>query len=259
MLLELESSDLAAKGLHHLERLSLRDDVQLVAVCDRNVATSSRLQGFGYRFFDSWREFLHQPDSELVLIATPPEAHAVLAIEALAMGKHVVVESPLCLTAADADAMLDAARLAERMLSVVQIRRWNEDFRAALAAIESGNLGHLQAAKLITWEYGISTPHNRGALVELGAHYFDQLLQLVPDSVDTIYAHTQPVGADYLTERPAEADSRVGPDIDQRQAAQLGHRNSSGQHSHDAFLAIVNFRTGVHGSGRGQPEQPDIV
>lgn len=192
---------LGRMGMHHLERLSLRTDIETVAVQDVVASRGDVVGGFGCRFFESWEQFLATPDVELVLIATPPDTHASLAIEALDAGKHVVVEKPLCLTTSEADAMGHAAHRAGRMLSVVQNRRWDDDFTAALETVRSGALGQLLSAKLIVWAYGFPTngrPHAKtgwrqnshagGALVEFGTHYFDQLLLLAKATPQTVFA-----------------------------------------------------------------------
>lgn len=55
-------------------------------------------------------EALADPQVDLVAIATPPAMHASMGLRAIAAGKHVLIEKPLAETAADAKALLDAAR-----------------------------------------------------------------------------------------------------------------------------------------------------
>lgn len=49
---------------------------------------------------------------DIVYVGTTPMAHAPLVLEALAAGKHVLLEKPLAATPADADAIVDAAEAA---------------------------------------------------------------------------------------------------------------------------------------------------
>src|SRR3954454_3350453 len=53
---------------------------------------------------------LADPGVDLVDLCVPNDEHAPLAIRALEAGKHVLVEKPIALTMADADAMVAAAR-----------------------------------------------------------------------------------------------------------------------------------------------------
>ncbi len=214
-------------GSFHLERLSLREDCQTVAAFDSQLEKADYARSFGCRIHERWNDFLDDDEIEVVLIATPPESHARLAIEALRVAKHVVVEKPLCLSVAEADSMINAARGAKRTLSVIHSRRWDENFAAAAQTLQSGQIGHLHAVKLVIWEFGISAHANSvqdgwrsdwrrggGLLYEFGAHYFDQLLQLVKSPIESVYARVCGI-ADGL------------PD------------------SERAFLAIINFTNGV--------------
>ena len=232
--LKIAIAGLGRMGMYHLERLSLRNDCRPVAAFDVDQSRTDCAGAFGCRPLQSWNDLRDDPEIELVLIATPPDTHARLAIEALEAGKHVVVEKPLCLTLREADTVLEAAHRCGRMLSVVQNRRWDDDFQAALTTLKSGALGQLQAVKLIVWEYGLSAKarwrdqsdwrtepwRGGGALVEFGAHYFDQLLQLVPERVDGVFAQT----AD-------DSSHTVGGD--------------DGGAAENAFLAIIKFTNGV--------------
>ena len=193
---------LGRRGMYHLERLSLRDDFVTVASHDADPAQAEVALGFSKLFHTDWHELLANQDVELVLIATPAATHASLAIEAFAAGKHVVVEKPLDLSTRKADAMLEASRRAGRMFSVVQNRRWDDDFRTALEAIRTNALGRLRVAKLIVWGYGVAQHRQRhgrhdgiaqparGALLEFAADYFDQLLQLVGEQPHSLFAQT---------------------------------------------------------------------
>src|SRR5262245_46402412 len=71
----------------------------------------SRFAAIGERFGVpclSEAELLKRPDVDVVCVATPSGQHAEQAIAAAEAGKHVLVEKPLALGLADADAMIAA-------------------------------------------------------------------------------------------------------------------------------------------------------
>ena len=65
---------------------------------------------------------------DFVTIATPNDFHKPIAIQAMAAGKHVISEKPVTLSSRDLQAMIDASRKYDRVFSVHQNRRWDEDF-----------------------------------------------------------------------------------------------------------------------------------
>jgi predicted dehydrogenase len=82
-----------------------------------------------------------------VLILTPPDSHADLAAQALAAGAHVLVEKPMALTVADARAMTDVARDAERRLQVGFNRRHREPYLELHARLATLGTGHVRRAR----------------------------------------------------------------------------------------------------------------
>src|SRR5579872_4090138 len=149
---------LGRAGMFHVERIGLRDDCHVVAAYDECPAAlnSARLQSISCHA--SWREFLRNDEIELVLLAVPPALHAELAIASLAAGKHVLVETPMCLNLAEADAMISASVRTGRSISVAHLRRWDEDFRTAQATLAAGELGTVRSIKLINWNYNPCRP-----------------------------------------------------------------------------------------------------
>jgi predicted dehydrogenase len=69
-----------------------------------------------------------------------------VAIAALRAGKHVLVEKPMALDGAAADAMLAAARDSGRVLMTAQVLRFWPDYVVLADAIRSGRVGTVRAA-----------------------------------------------------------------------------------------------------------------
>lgn len=79
-----------------------------------------------------------------IVIAAPAEQHAELAGRALAAGKHVFVEKPLALKAADAAPLIEQAEARGRVLMVGHLLQYHPAFRRLLRAMRDGDLGRIQ-------------------------------------------------------------------------------------------------------------------
>src|SRR3954454_18820778 len=81
---------------------------------------------------------LADPSVDLIDLCVPNDEHAALAIRALEAGKHVLVEKPIALTTADADAMVAAAAATGRLLMVAHVLPFFPEFAFAAEAVHSG-------------------------------------------------------------------------------------------------------------------------
>jgi myo-inositol 2-dehydrogenase/D-chiro-inositol 1-dehydrogenase len=93
----------------------------------------------GAKAYDSLGACL--PGVDVVYILTPPSTHRALAIEAIEAGKHVVVEKPIAIELADAEAMIEAAERAGVKLMVAFNMRFRKGFGRLKEAVDSGSLG----------------------------------------------------------------------------------------------------------------------
>ncbi|HJS36130.1 MAG TPA: oxidoreductase, partial [Pseudoxanthomonas sp.] len=126
------------------------------------------------------------PAVDLVVIASPNDSHAPLAIEALGQGKHVVVDKPFTLTLREAREVVAAAVHAGRVASVFQNRRWDGDFLTVRRLIDEGRLGrvaefhsHFDRFRPTVQDRWRERDEPGGGLwYDLGPHLIDQALQL---------------------------------------------------------------------------------
>ena len=94
---------------------------------------------------------LGRPDLDAVLVATPPSRHHAMALAALRAGKHVWVEKPLALTAADGRELVHAARAAGKTVFVDETFLYDPLVREMKRVIDAGELGdvfHLSFERL---------------------------------------------------------------------------------------------------------------
>jgi scyllo-inositol 2-dehydrogenase (NADP+) len=179
----------------HAYLVGLADQLQLCGVVHRRPETRAQIQSqLGVRAFARFEEVLADPAVDLVVLATPNDLHAPQAIQALEAGKHVVTDKPMCLSVAEADAMIGASRRIGRLLSVFQNRRWDGDFLTLRRVMAEGLLGEVFYMELCWAQYGVprgwrrQQAHGGGRFMDLGEHLIDQALQLVPGPVERVYA-----------------------------------------------------------------------
>ncbi len=176
----------------HVPLLAATDGFHLAAVATTQAAEAGVLLP-GVEVVADRQALTRHSGIDLIVIATPNETHAPLAEAALRAGKHVVVDKPFTVTAAEARRLVDLAREGGRFLSVFHNRRWDSDFLTVRAAIRRGLLGRVVAYESRfdrfrpevrdRWREG--TSFGAGLLYDLGPHLIDQALVLfgIPDTV----------------------------------------------------------------------------
>ncbi len=142
-------------------------------------------------------EALSDPAVELVLIASPSALHAQQSRDALAAGKHVIVEIPVALSGAEAEQLAALAHSAGRRLLVCHTMR---SFPALASVRERSLAGDLFVAQ-IAGTFAVPRRHNENwtggtrrwvdnLLWHHGCHLLDASLWMLgdPDVVD-VCAH----------------------------------------------------------------------
>jgi predicted dehydrogenase len=129
-----------------------------------------------------------------VVVATPSALHAEQSIRALECGAAVFCQKPLGRTEAEARAVVEAARAADRLLAVDLSYRFTTGMTAVRDTIRSGGLGRVFAADLVFHNaYGPDKPwfYDRalsggGCVIDLGVHLVDLALWALdfPETTD---------------------------------------------------------------------------
>lgn len=94
-----------------------------------------------------YREMLARPDLDAVIVATPWEDHAPMAIAAMRAGKHVFVEVPLALTLEEMWAIVDTAEQTGRHCMMLENCNYGRDELFHLNLCRQGALGELLHAE----------------------------------------------------------------------------------------------------------------
>ncbi|MEZ4675271.1 MAG: Gfo/Idh/MocA family oxidoreductase [Caldilineaceae bacterium] len=129
----------------HLPAIQELDNVVVVGGADVNAATGqARADELDCPFYTDHRQLLAEVQPDITIILTPHPFHAAIAIDALNAGSHVLVEKPMAVQVAEADAMIAAAKQNNRLIAVNFQQRFRPEVEAARQLIENGQLGEIQ-------------------------------------------------------------------------------------------------------------------
>ena len=172
-------------GRHRMEAILATGLVEPVAISDPSPEMVAQAQALapGAKVVDGLDAMLAlAPDG--VVIATPSALHAEQSVRALESGAAVFCQKPLGRSAAEAQAVVDAARRADRLLGVDFSYRFTDAMARIGELVRSGALGHVHAVDLVFHNaYGPDKPwfYDRaqsggGCVMDLGVHLVDLAL-----------------------------------------------------------------------------------
>lgn len=172
-----------------IKRLST---TRLVAVCTRDAGRAKEFAAqYGVTPYTDYQKFLAHPELDLVSVCTPSGTHADLGIEAAAAGRHVLVEKPIEVNLARADALIEACDRHGVKLGVIFQSRFLPSVQAIREAVEGGRLGRLMLADaFVKWFrepqyyapgswHGTLALDGGGALINQAIHTVDLLRWIV--------------------------------------------------------------------------------
>lgn len=195
----------------------LSPGVDLVAVTDTNEESGrSRAAELGCVFYTDHLDMLADEIPEVCVILAPQPFHARMAMDCLEAGSHVLVEKPMAVRLDDADAMVEAAERAGRLLAVNYQQRFRPEVRAAKRLIEGGEMGDIQ--RVSTTHYwtrpaayyqaapwrGVPAIEGGGLLMNQASHDLDLLCHLL-GMPELVVAWTDTILHDVEVEDTAQA------------------------------------------------------
>lgn len=143
---------------------------------------------------------VQRSDIDLVIVSTPPDRHAEIAIAAANAGKHVLCEKPLAHTIADAERMCEAAEVNGVLLKTGFNHRYFPAMTAARLLIDEGKIGEVIGVKAFAGhaggeEFGHAWVHNGsvtggGSLIDNGIHILDLTRFFLGEEVERATGYT---------------------------------------------------------------------
>ena len=135
----------------------------------------------GIGAYGEYAAALRDPRAQGAIVCTPHDRHLDDVLQALAAGRHVLVEKPLARTLDEADRMIEAAARAGRVLMTAENFRFMPAFRWVREAIAGGRLGEPREVHLFArgWRrhagWRLTAGAGGGALIDGGIHYVHAL------------------------------------------------------------------------------------
>jgi predicted dehydrogenase len=161
-------------------------DVKLVAVADLNQAfADDTARRFGFaRAETSWQAVADADDIDVVSVVVANTLHREIVEALLAAGKHVLCEKPMAPSVTDAEAMIAAAKAADRETAIGFVFRRSPAITAIRNIVHAGGVGKILHFNGRYWcDYGVDPTRpmswrykggpGSGALSDIGSHLLD--------------------------------------------------------------------------------------
>ena len=160
-----------AMGTNNLLNVAKTDNIVALCDCDESAAAKAgrALRGTTLEQFPKATDYKDfrvmlekQKDIDAVLVATPDHTHAVIAMAAMQLGKHVYVQKPLTRTISEARALTEAARKYKVVTQMGNQGRSEEGLRLMQEWFEAGAIGQVREVHCWTnrpiWPQGMPRP-----------------------------------------------------------------------------------------------------
>ncbi|HVF98323.1 MAG TPA: Gfo/Idh/MocA family oxidoreductase [Chloroflexia bacterium] len=194
-------------GRHRMEAMSGSGCIEVAALADPAIETAAQAAEIApHATLMSGLDDLLAANLDGLVIATPSALHAGQSIAALERGLAVFCQKPLARDAAETRRVVEAARAADRLLSVDLSYRYVAGMDRVRDLIRGGELGEVFAANLVFHNaYGPDKPwfynpqlSGGGCVIDLGIHLVDLALWMLdfPSVVDvqsSLYAGGVPL------------------------------------------------------------------
>jgi predicted dehydrogenase len=157
-------------GTTNLYNVAKTDNIVALCDCDEGEAAmaAAARNGIPEKFpnatrYKDFRVMLEkQKDIDAVLVATPDHTHAVIAMAAMQLGKHVYVQKPLTRTVSEARALTEAARKYKVVTQMGNQGHSEEGLRLMQEWLDAGAIGMVREVHCWTnrpiWPQGMPRP-----------------------------------------------------------------------------------------------------
>ncbi len=175
-------------GRNHARVYASLPGVELVAVCDTNIAAVNSLASI-YRchVYTDYHDMLSSEDLDLVSVVVPTKYHFAVASAVISHGVHVLIEKPIAATVEQGWMLIEAAQRQGVILTVGHIERFNPAIIALKEQLnnhELGNLFQIMSRRVGPFPARIM---DVGVVVDLATHEIDILNYLIGSPITRMH------------------------------------------------------------------------
>lgn len=173
----------------YLQAPGLFDNLQVSACADIDMKRAiSQAERYGIPKACTVEELLADPDIEVVVNLTVPNAHAEVSLQAIAAGKVVYSEKPLAIRRIDGKAILDAAEAQQVRIGGAPDTFLGGGFQTCIKLINDGQIGTPVAATAFRLSHGMERWHpdpyffyqpGAGPMFDIGPYYLTALIAMM--------------------------------------------------------------------------------
>jgi len=173
-------------GKDILRNLCSIKNVDVIGVCDTNKenlekATEVVITNSKYNpnlvATDKYNTIVLDPRIDAIVLATPPQTHSELAMQALKAGKHVFIEKPMTTNYQEAIDLVNQSIIEQKIVMVGHTFVYNPVINDLKSMIDSGELGNIYHIHFEMVNLGKFQPY--GVLWDLGPHGISVILHLL--------------------------------------------------------------------------------
>lgn len=171
-----------------------KEEIELVAVADINPEQMKDAPA-EVETYASIDEMLEKADINTVMISTPNPSHLEMVEKSAAAKKSIICEKPAAMTVKEFDRMVQVTKENNVLFTVHQQRRWDKDYRIMKEVFDNKLVGDMYVVKSQLYgfngnmhDWHIYPEMGGGMLYDWGVHLIDQILDMIPSEIDSLYA-----------------------------------------------------------------------
>ncbi len=193
-----------------------KNHLTITAVCDVKEDHMERLlekhglqDDATIKRYTDYKKMIEENEIELISIATESGLHAEIALYCIEHGIHVIIEKPMAMSMADANAIIQKAEEKKVKVSACHQNRFNIAVQEMRKALEAGRFGKLSHGSIhVRWNrtegyykqasWRGTWTQDGGALMNQCIHGIDLLRWMLGDEVEEVYGQTRQQFHPYL-------------------------------------------------------------